>query len=45
MLAEFRKETSIDLSGDRLAMQRLREAAEKVRDASPARSLCPGAAR
>ena len=35
MLAEFRKETSIDLSGDRLAMQRLREAAEKVSGASP----------
>lgn len=31
LLAEFRKESGIDLSGDTLAMQRLREAAEKVR--------------
>ena len=28
---EFRKETGIDLSGDRLAMQRVREAAEKAK--------------
>jgi len=31
LLAEFKKETSIDLSGDNLAMQRLREAAEKAK--------------
>lgn len=30
LLGEFRKESGIDLSGDTLAMQRLREAAEKV---------------
>jgi len=31
LLAEFKKESSIDLSGDNLAMQRLREAAEKAK--------------
>ncbi|CAN0519377.1 unnamed protein product, partial [Scytosiphon promiscuus] len=31
LLGEFRKESGIDLSGDTLAMQRLREAAEKVK--------------
>lgn len=31
LLAEFRKETAIDLSKDALAMQRLREAAEKAK--------------
>mmetsp|Transcript_11566 Transcript_11566/g.15749 ORF Transcript_11566/g.15749 Transcript_11566/m.15749 type:complete len:691 (-) Transcript_11566:293-2365(-) len=31
LLAEFRKESGIDLSKDRLAMQRLREAAEKAK--------------
>ncbi|CAH0478498.1 unnamed protein product [Peronospora belbahrii] len=31
LVGEFRKETSIDLSGDNLAMQRLREAAEKAK--------------
>ena len=29
LIAEFKKEQSIDLSGDKLAVQRLREAAEK----------------
>lgn len=31
LLSEFKKESSIDLSGDNLAMQRLREAAEKAK--------------
>merc|ERR1711957_313798 len=31
LLQEFKKESSIDLSGDPLAMQRLREAAEKAK--------------
>lgn len=31
LVSEFKKETSIDLSGDNLAMQRLREAAEKAK--------------
>jgi len=31
MLAEFRKDQGIDLAGDRMAMQRLREAAEKAK--------------
>lgn len=31
LLQEFRKDTAIDLSGDPLAMQRLREAAEKAK--------------
>jgi len=31
LLKEFKKETGIDLSSDRLAMQRLREAAEKAK--------------
>jgi len=31
LLADFKKESSIDLSGDNLAMQRLREAAEKAK--------------
>ncbi|CAM9812589.1 unnamed protein product, partial [Phaeothamnion confervicola] len=31
LVAEFRRESGIDLSGDRLAMQRLREAAEKCK--------------
>eukprot|EP00548_Thalassiothrix_antarctica_P004692 CAMPEP_0194144892 /NCGR_PEP_ID=MMETSP0152-20130528/13872_1 /TAXON_ID=1049557 /ORGANISM="Thalassiothrix antarctica, Strain L6-D1" /LENGTH=678 /DNA_ID=CAMNT_0038844909 /DNA_START=22 /DNA_END=2058 /DNA_ORIENTATION=- len=31
LLSEFRKESGIDLSGDNLAMQRLREAAEKAK--------------
>ncbi|KAG3143979.1 Chaperone protein [Phytophthora idaei] len=31
LVDEFKKETSIDLSGDNLAMQRLREAAEKAK--------------
>ncbi|MBR6935116.1 MAG: molecular chaperone DnaK [Clostridia bacterium] len=31
ILGEFRKETGIDLSGDKLAMQRVREAAEKAK--------------
>ncbi|CAM9829709.1 unnamed protein product [Scytosiphon promiscuus] len=31
LLGEFRKESGIDLSGDTLAMQRLREAAEKAK--------------
>merc|ERR1711966_7670 len=31
LLGDFKKETSIDLSGDNLAMQRLREAAEKAK--------------
>ena len=31
LLNDFKKETSIDLSGDNLAMQRLREAAEKAK--------------
>ncbi|CAM9180290.1 unnamed protein product [Ectocarpus sp. 12 AP-2014] len=31
LLSEFRKESGIDLSGDTLAMQRLREAAEKAK--------------
>ena len=30
-LAEFKKETGIDLSGDKMAMQRLKEAAEKAK--------------
>ena len=32
LLADFKKETSMDLSSDPLAMQRLREAAEKARE-------------
>merc|ERR1712232_402208 len=31
LLKEFKKESGIDLSGDNLAMQRLREAAEKAK--------------
>uniref|UniRef100_A0A7S3LH83 Chaperone DnaK n=1 Tax=Amphora coffeiformis TaxID=265554 RepID=A0A7S3LH83_9STRA len=31
MLAEFKKDSGMDLSGDKLAMQRLREAAEKAK--------------
>ncbi len=31
LVSEFKKENGIDLSGDRLAMQRLREAAEKAK--------------
>ncbi len=31
MLAEFRKDQGVDLSGDRMAMQRLKEAAEKAK--------------
>jgi len=31
LLSEFRKDSGVDLSGDRLAMQRLREAAEKAK--------------
>ncbi len=31
MVAEFRKDQGVDLSGDRMAMQRLREAAEKAK--------------
>lgn len=31
MAAEFRRETGIDLSGDKVAMQRLKEAAEKAK--------------
>jgi molecular chaperone DnaK len=31
LLAEFKKESGIDLSNDKLAMQRLREAAEKAK--------------
>ncbi len=31
LVAEFKKENGIDLSGDRMAMQRLREAAEKAK--------------
>lgn len=31
MLAEFRKETGIDLSNDKMALQRLRDAAEKAK--------------
>ncbi|DAZ92860.1 TPA: hypothetical protein N0F65_003039 [Lagenidium giganteum] len=31
LVSEFKKESSIDLSGDNLAMQRLREAAEKAK--------------
>lgn len=31
LVSEFKKEQSIDLSQDKLAVQRLREAAEKVR--------------
>ncbi len=31
IVAEFKKESGIDLSGDRLAMQRVREAAEKAK--------------
>jgi len=31
LLAEFKKDSGLDLSGDRLAMQRLREAAEKAK--------------
>ncbi|MBR7062189.1 MAG: molecular chaperone DnaK [Clostridia bacterium] len=31
ILGEFRRETGIDLSGDKLAMQRVREAAEKAK--------------
>ena len=31
LLAEFKKETGIDLSKDRLALQRIREAAEKAK--------------
>jgi molecular chaperone DnaK len=31
LVAEFKKETGVDLSGDKVAMQRLREAAEKAK--------------
>ncbi len=31
LLAEFKKDTGIDLSGDKIAMQRLREASEKAK--------------
>jgi molecular chaperone DnaK len=31
LLGEFKKDTGIDLSNDRIAMQRLREAAEKAK--------------
>lgn len=31
LLKEFRKDSGLDLSKDRLAMQRLREAAEKAK--------------
>ena len=31
LLSEFKKESSIDLTSDRLALQRLREAAEKAK--------------
>ena len=31
MIAEFKKDQGVDLSGDRMAMQRLREAAEKAK--------------
>ena len=31
LVAEFKKETGIDLSGDKMAMQRLKEAAEKAK--------------
>jgi molecular chaperone DnaK len=31
LLADFKRESGIDLSGDKLAMQRLREAAEKAK--------------
>ena len=31
MVTEFKKETGVDLSGDRVAMQRLKEAAEKAK--------------
>ena len=31
LISEFRKETGIDLSGDKMAMQRLKEAAEKAK--------------
>lgn len=31
MIAEFKAQTGIDLSGDKLALQRLKEAAEKAK--------------
>ncbi len=31
MAAEFKKDTGIDLTGDKVAMQRLKEAAEKAK--------------
>ena len=36
MVSEFKKSNGIDLSGDRMAMQRLKEAAEKARSSCPA---------
>merc|ERR1719218_560799 len=39
ILAEFKKESGIDLSGDKLAVQRLREAAEKAKISCPPQ--CP----
>lgn len=33
---EFKKENGIDLSGDKMAMQRLKEAAEKLKSNCPA---------
>lgn len=35
MVAEFKKNEGIDLSNDRMAMQRLREAAEKQKSSYP----------
>mgnify|MGYP000143372401 CR=1 FL=1 len=35
MVAEFKKNEGIDLSNDRMAMQRLREAAEKQKSNYP----------
>lgn len=31
MIAEFKKTEGVDLSGDKMAMQRLKEAAERLR--------------
>ena len=45
MAAEFKKDTGIDLTGDKVAMQRLKEAAERPRSSCPASppptSTCP----
>ena len=50
MVAEFKREQGIDLSNDKMALQRLYEAAEKAKielstTTSPARSTCRSSRR